>query len=139
MDIYKEAAKRKLRFETERGELSVESLWSLKMATLANLIKKAWEEKKKLEEKSGGAEELSFLSDTKEDSEALKLVSLKFDILSDIYKEKKEESIRIQNQLKTKEEVNKIAEALASKKEKALSEMTEEELLKRLDELTKES
>ena len=90
MSNYKQASKLQLRFQTNRGNLSVEQLWSLSLTDLASAIKAV----KKVLKGTDDDDELSFLDENKTvDTEN----QLRFNILKDIYVDKqttlKEKSI----------------------------------------------
>ena len=85
MDMYKKAAELKLRFQSSRGQLSVEQLFDLKMVDLAKMIKEQNEIVKKT--KGDADAELEFLEGTGDGKENIEV--LKFDILKDIYLDKK--------------------------------------------------
>lgn len=126
MEMYKQASRLCLRFQTSKGPLSVEQLWSLSMKDLANSIKAVNEVLKK---ESG--DELSFLSETTEVVDVEN--SLRFAILKDVYVTKKSEMENARDEAKRKEERQKIMGIIARKQENALEEMSIEDLTKMLD------
>ena len=118
--MYKQASKLKLRFQTNRGVLSVEQLWDLTQFDLSNAIKAV----KKVLIKNDD-DELSFLENTKVvDVEN----QLRFDILKDVYLTKKSEAEAIRNEAETKAHNQKILALIAEKQEGKLRDMSEEEL-----------
>ncbi len=120
MEMYKQASRIGLRINTTKGLLSVEQLWSLSLTNLSNIIKNV---KKTL--KKDNDDELSFLDETKEiDFET----QLTFDILKDIYITKKKENEEASNELKRKENNQKIMALIHQKEESKLSEMSIDEL-----------
>lgn len=126
--MYKKASKLKLRFQTTRGMLSAEQLWDLPMKELATSIK---EVKKTLKE-TDLDDELSFLSDTKTTTVAEVENQLRFEILKDVYVTKKEEIEAAHNAAEIKEHNQKILARMAKNNEKALDELSNDELQKLL-------
>ena len=123
MSNYKQASRLGLRFQTNKGLLTVEQLWQLTVTDLSNAIKAV----KKILIKTD--DELSFLEDTKVvDVEN----QLRFDILKDVYITKKEERDSLRDQAATKEHNQKILELIAEKKEGDLKGLSVEELEKLL-------
>jgi predicted RecB family endonuclease len=122
--MFKQASKLGLRFQTNKGILSVEQLWQLSQTDLSNAIKAV---KKVL--KKNDDDELSFLEDTKVvDVEN----QLRFDILKDVYLTKKKEAEELRNAAETKAHNQKILSLIAEKQEGKLQEMSIEELEKLL-------
>lgn len=122
--MYKQASKLGLRFQTNRGVLSVEQLWHLSQTDLSNAIKAV---KKVL--KKNDDDELSFLEDTKVvDVEN----QLRFDILKDVYLTKKKDSEELRDIAETKAHNQKILALIAEKQEGKLRDMSVEELEKLL-------
>jgi hypothetical protein len=123
MDNFKKASQLKLRFNTNKGVLSVEQLWDLNQTQLATLVRSI-----KTELKSSNLDdELSFLSDTiptKVDAEN----QLRFDIAKDIYVTKQEEAKALRDEKQKKEHNQKIMELIQAKKEGELQNKSIEEL-----------
>lgn len=118
--MFKQASKLKLRFQTNRGVLSVEQLWDLAQTDLANAIKAV---KKVL--KTGDDDELSFLvSTTVVDVEN----QLRFDILKDVYLTKKKEAEESRDAAANKVHNQKILALIAEKQEEGLKGKSIEEL-----------
>ena len=120
MDIYKQAAKSGLRFNTSKGPLTVEQLFSISQTDLANAVKN---QKKVLNQ--GNEDGLSFLDET---SKVYETEQLKFDILKDVYLTKKSEAEALRDARQKKEQRSKILELIQEKKEGALKEKSVEEL-----------
>lgn len=122
--MYKQASKLGLRFQTNRGVLSVEQLWHLSQTDLGNTVKAV---KKVL--KKNDDDELSFL-------EAAKTVDvenqLRFDILKDIYLTKKREKEELRDAAEAKAYNEKIIAIIAEKQEGALKDKSIDELEKLL-------
>jgi hypothetical protein len=120
--MYKSACKLKLRFPTNKGNLTPEQLYDLTQTELGNAIKAV---KKVL--KKNDDDELSFLNDT--------LVvdvenQLRFDILKDVYLTKKKEAEELRNAADIKAHNQRILAKIQSKKEKAEDDLSIEELEK---------
>lgn len=120
MEIYKLAAQKGIRFQTTKGLLSTEQLWTLNQTTLASIVKSL---KKVL--KGDNDDELSFLDESKsinvEDQ-------LRFDIAKDIYLTKKAEAEADRNKMERKAFEQKILALIAEKKEDSLKGKSIEEL-----------
>lgn len=116
--MYKKASKLKLRFQTTKGQLSVEQLWSLPMADLVVAIKTA----KKVIDINTGDDELSFLDENKKTDEKAVLT---FNILKDIYLTRMEE---MEAKRKAKETKAQNEEILSIIHERTLKEKSVEEL-----------
>ena len=120
MEQYKLASQTGLRFNTDKGLLSVEQLWNLNQSQLSNLIKSI---KKVL--KRDDDDELSFLIDTKVvDIEN----QLRFDIAKDVYLTKKKLAEDLKSQSDKKAFEQKILGLIAEKKEDSLKGKSIEEL-----------
>ena len=118
--MFKQASKLKLRFQTNRGVLSVEQLWELSQTDLANAIKAV---KKVL--KTNDDDELSFLiSTTVVDVEN----QLRFDVLKDVYLSKKKEAEESRDAAAAKAHNQKILALIAEKQEEGLKGKSIEEL-----------
>ena len=120
MDIFKEAAKKGLRFGTTKGPLSVEQLFQLTQTDLANAVKN----QKKLLNKDN-EDGLSFLDEA---SKVDTTEQLKFDILKEVYLTKKADAEALRDARAKKENNQRILELIAKKKEGALEGKSIEEL-----------
>lgn len=118
--MYKKASRLKLRFQTERGLLSVEQLWTLPMPELDALAVA-------LEEQATAAGKKSFLT-KKSDADAE--AKLKFDIVLDILTTKVEEATANAAAKDTKAHNAKIDGLIAKKKDESLESMSIEDLEK---------
>lgn len=130
MEIYKKASKKKLRFATNRGPLSVEQLWDLSKEEIKQLVIKAREDAKK----SAGEisdEELSFL-DAPAKAKATD-DELRFAILKDIYLSKKNAEEKAQKKAAARENNKKILELIARKQDEALEKKSIKDLEKMLE------
>ena len=130
MEIYKKAAKKKLRFSTNRGVLSVEQLWDLSREEIRHLVIVA----RNIAKKSSGEindSELSFL-----DSPAKAKATddeLRFEILKDIYLTKKTAEEKAQKRAEIKENNKKILDLIARKQDEALEKKSISQLEKMLE------
>lgn len=125
--MYKQATRINLQFETEKGILNVQQLWTLGTTSLSKAVKAI---NKKLKEQDKDDDELSFLGNTA--SSKNKEDVLRFEILKDIYLTKKQEVEEAAALLSKKENNQKILELISRKKDTALEQMSVEELEKML-------
>lgn len=129
MEIYKKASKKKLRFNTNLGVLSVEMLWDLPKEEIRELVIKAREAAKKSSGQVSDAE-LSFLDAPKAkatDDE------LRFEILKDIYLTKKNAEEKALKKAEIKANNKKVLELIARKQDEALEKKSIKELEKMLE------
>lgn len=124
MDIYKEAAKLKLRFATPKGVLSVEQLWELTQKDLDSCIRSLKKAIKKNDD-----DDLAFLDNS---GVVNSIDQLRFDVLKDVYLTNKRETEETKNALEVKQHNQKIMELIAEKKEQGLKDKSIEELEKLL-------
>lgn len=130
MEIYKKAAKKKLRFSTNRGSLPVEQLFDLPKEEIRQLVIKAREAAKKSSGEVSDTE-LSFL-----DSPAKVKATddeLRFEILKDIYLTKKTAEEKAQKRAEAKANNKKILELIARKQDEALEKKSIKDLEKLLE------
>lgn len=130
MEIYKKASKKKLRFSTNRGSLSVEQLWDLPKEEIRQLVIKAREAAKKSSGEVNDTE-LSFLdapAKTKATDD-----ELRFEILKDIYLTKKSAEEKAQKKAETKRNNQKLLDLIARKQDEALEKKSIKELEKMLE------
>lgn len=120
--MYKEATRLGLRFQTNKGLLSTEQLFSLTQTDLASAIKAS----KKLLKKNDD-DDLGFLEDN---SKVDKIEELRFNILKDVYLTKKTENEASRAEAEAKAHNAKIDELILRKRETQLAEMSIEELEK---------
>ncbi len=130
MDLFEQASRLKLRFESKRGCISTEDLWDLPLSndhglSLDNLAKGL---NRKLKEE---AEESFVVPKSKESS----ILSLQFELVKHVIKVKIEEREAKEQALKKEAKKKKIREILADKEEASLKSLSEDELRKMLDEL----
>ena len=130
MEIYKKAAKKKLRFSTNRGSLPVEQLFDLPKEEIRQLVIKAREDARKSSGEVNDSE-LSFL-----DSPAKAKATddeLRFEILKDIYLTKKSAEEKAQKKAEAKANNKKLLEIIARKQDEALEKKSIKDLEKMLE------
>lgn len=130
MKIFKKASKKKLRFSTNRGVLSVEQLWDLSKDEIRQLVIKAREAAKKSSGEVNDSE-LSFLdapAKTKATDD-----ELRFEILKDIYLTKKSAEEKAQKKAEIKRNNQKLLDLIARKEDEALEKKSIKELEKMLE------
>ena len=127
--MFEQATKLKLRFSTDRGQLSVEDLWDLpltgKALCLDNIAKSV---NKALKE----TDEESFVTTRSKSNTEL---TLKLDILKHIISVKKAEKDAAKNAAENKARKEQLKGILARKQDAALENMSEEDLKKELEAL----
>lgn len=133
VNVFEQASRQKLRFDTPIGKLPVEDLWDLPLthanATRVTLDTIAVALHKKLE---GTGE--SFVKNAKKDA----VVQLQFDVVISII-ETRQAEIKAKTKAKQVEsEIAKISDAIAKKQDAALEGMSVEALEARLRELKAE-
>lgn len=122
MSDYKEASKIGLRFQTTKGVLSTEQLWTLSLTDLDTLVVS-------LEEAYKNSKGKSFLDKRTTEDKGLKL---QFDIVLDVLQTKQEEADVAREAKDVKEFNQKIFARMARAKDKELDELSFEELERRL-------
>ena len=124
VNIFEVANRIKMRFPF-KGMISVEDLWDLSVENLDSVFKVLNSQLKQVKEES------LLQVRTKQDAE----IDMKIEIVKYIVKVKQEEEIMRLKSREQKEKKQKIMEILASKQDKSLENMSEEELQKMLAEL----
>lgn len=130
MEIFKKASKKKLRFNTNRGVLSVEQLWDLPKDEIRQLVIKSREAVKKSSGEVNDSE-LSFLDapvKTKATDD-----ELRFEILKDIYITKRSAEEKAQKKAEARANNKKILELIARKQDEALEKKSIKDLEKMLE------
>ncbi|HOV34891.1 MAG TPA: hypothetical protein PLS56_02775 [Candidatus Dojkabacteria bacterium] len=110
MDIFKQASKQKVRFQTSKGVLSVEQLWDLGLTDLDNLAVSL-----EAEHKESGKKSFLHASTAKD-----KTAKLKFDVVLDILTTKVDEEAAAKQAREDKEHNKKILELINEKKDESL-------------------
>lgn len=131
MNIFEQASREKLRFDSVRGELTVENLWdlSLESKTGFDLDTIAKSVKRKLNEMA----EESFVKTST--SVQQQLHELRLEILKHVINSKLEARKAAQDAATKKAEKQKLLEVLSKKKDQALENLSLEEIEKRISEL----
>lgn len=124
--MYKEAIQLKLRIKTPKGELSVEQAMSLSLKDLETSIKSAHEVIKKTSSEDEG---LGFLNQT---STVKREDQLAFDILKDIYVDKRNALEDASKARDIKAHNDHILSLIAKKESEALEGLSVEDLRKQL-------
>lgn len=128
MEMYKRAVKSQVRFESSRGVLTTEQLFQVPLSgefSLDNLAKAVNRNLKEIEEES-------FVSAPSEEKD---LLQFKLDILKDVISERIKDSEIKSERIAKNDMKQKLKSLLAEKKDAALSDLSEEDILKRLEEL----
>ena len=122
-NIFEQATRRKLRFDTRIGQLSAEDLWDLPLLSdrnKPNLDEIAIELNRALK----GTEE-SFVSNEKKDA----VLQLKFDIVKHIIDTRVQEKEAKTAEVQRNTQIQKIDELIAAKQTEELANKSVEELL----------
>lgn len=130
--MYKKALKKKLRFKTGVGSLSVEQLMDLNLTQLAMVAKQCSKDVKKLTD--GDEDDLDFLESTT-DSTELEDARLRFSIVKDIYQTKKQDLKDARDNATVDEQLRHLETLLARKKDQELENMSVDDLEKKIAEL----
>lgn len=115
-EIFEQAARLKLRFDTPKGCLSVEDVWDLPLRTLDGLAVSLMNRLKN--------ENVSFISETKPDPE----MQLRFDLLKHVIDVRLEEKRAADDARAKAERKQKILGIIAQKQDEALAGSSVEEL-----------
>lgn len=126
-NIFKEATRNKLRFESDRGLLTTEQLYDLKLTDLDKIARGVSKKIKSHEE------EESFIERTVH-AETYSL-TLMLDILKDVISDKLdyEQSVKERNEKANKRKI--LLDALASKENEEITKMSKDEILAELESL----
>lgn len=137
MEMFAFATKKKIRFETSKGLLSVEDLWDLPLTSdngrpnlddIAKGIYKAMKE----------GEEVSFVKSNAASNAAFNVLKTKFDIVKYIIDVKLAEAEAAKKAKETKARNQRILGLIAQKEDEALASKSKEELLAMLAESVSE-
>lgn len=132
LELFERASKKKLRFETDLGTLSVEDLWDLPLQATrgVNLDDLAKSFSKALKEE----EEESFVEKPKPNKKLADL-RLRFAIVKRIIEVQLEAREKAEQKAERKQRAEKIKEILARKEDAKLERTSEKKLLAELEEL----
>lgn len=127
-EIFKKAAKQKLRFATRKGLISAEDLYDL---SLQDLDKLAITVNKELKE----TEQESFISNRKTSNPSL---SLQLEILKEVIKDKLEAAEAAKVRADKRAQLARLKDLAASKEDESLAAKSREEILKMIADLESE-
>lgn len=132
--MYKNATRAKLRFETNKGDLTVEDLWDLPLTSnngfdLDTVAKAVNRQIKASEEESFVAKRTA----------ASTVLVLKLDILKDVIATKLEQAEEASKASLRADRRRKLIDALAEKQDESLKSMSEEDIKRELEELEVQS
>lgn len=123
--MFEQAVRMKLRFPY-KGVCTVEDLWDLNLTNLDGLYKT-------LRIRQKGSEEESLLKTKTVEDEVL---SLQIELVKYVVETKQAEAAAKRDDTARRAEKKRLSEILASKQEKALENLSEEELRKRIEALS---
>ena len=124
-NLFEVASRKKLRFDSKHGKITVEELWDLSLESIDSIAVA-------LNNKIKTTETISFVSDV---SSANTEDKLKFDIVIHIINTRKAESDALRERAVNAERARTIREELSRRKEDAIKTKSDEDLQKELDEL----
>lgn len=126
-NIYKQASQQKLRFESKRGLLTTEDLFTLPISKGEISLRNLAIAVKKLTKSD--TEIPDFLSDeASAQTKEQQLLQLQFDILKDVIETRKEENQQSTEAYKRDQERAAIRELIAKKKQQNLEDLSIDEL-----------
>lgn len=130
MNIFERASRLRLRFDSQKGQLTVEDLWDLPLSSEkgASLDKVA----QAIYANLNGVQSISFVG---ESTEANTLDRLRMDIVLNVIETKKAENAAARKASDNRIEAQRIMEQMAKLQDKALDGMSMEQLQARLAEL----
>jgi hypothetical protein len=130
MNIFERASRQRLRFDSSKGQLTVEDLWDLPLSSEkgASLDKVA----QLIYTNLNGVQSISFVG---ESTEANTLDRLRMDIVLHVIDTKKAENAAARKATDNRIEAQRILEQMAKLQDKALDNMTMDQLQARLNEL----
>ena len=137
MEMFAFATKKKIRFETSKGLLSVEDLWDLPL-TATNGRPNLDDIAKELYKKMKDENEMSFVKPTSQVNKEFNIIKAKFDIVKHIIDVKLAEAEAAKKAKETKARNQRILGLIAQKEDEALASKSKEELLAMLAESVSE-
>lgn len=126
MNIFEKAAKHKVRFDSDRGQLTVEQLFDLGLVALDGIARAINKELKEVSEGSF----INITPDTRGNS-----LQLKLDILKHVIEDKMAAQAEIEKKLARTAKRKLLLEALENKENEDLKNMSKDDILKQLEEL----
>lgn len=130
--MFEKATRQQLRFNTKKGLLSVEDLWTLPLKSNINNQVDLDEVAKTVHQELKTSEEISFVAPVTASNTT---AQLKMDIVKHIIAVKLAEKEVAEKAKETKEKKQKILEAIARKQDEALVNSSVEDLQKMLESL----
>ena len=131
-NLFEEAARKKLRIPSDRGELTVEQLWDLPLTSDRTLSLDAVAQSVHAQLKA--TSETSFVQTKPNPRQAA--LQLQLDIIVHIIGVKQAEDEERARAIETRARRERLEQALASRQEKALADMSEEDIKAELDALS---
>ena len=131
MSNFKKASQMKLRFQTEQGTVSVDRLWDLNGATIANLANEA----KKTVDDLGGSQTYTWDDSNATENKELEKAILRRDILVEILETKKAEKNVAANNAALSAEERELMAAIKEKESEERKNMSLADLKKKLEEV----
>jgi formate-dependent nitrite reductase cytochrome c552 subunit len=125
MDIFKEALKKNFRFQSNKGIVTTEDLFDLPLTQLDFMFKS-------LNKLSKESTEESLLSTR---TQSNKDIDIKIEIIKSIVSDKLDEKQKAEARVVNKEKKELLLDVLNKKRNEALVNMSEEDILKALEEL----
>lgn len=132
MNIFELASREAYRFDSVKGALTVEDLWLLPLTTTRNNAASLDNIAKEINKQLKSSEEESFV--TQRTSKDVTLAS-KLELVKHIIAVKMQEAEAVRSQAAKAEEKAKLLAILAKKQEQSLENLTEEEILNKLNNL----
>jgi hypothetical protein len=122
MELFAQATRKKLRFASPKGDLTVEQLWDLPLKTGGTLdeVAKALDKQRKESAETG-----SFVSDTPKKDDSLEI---KFGVVMEIITVKKNEKAQADLKASNAEKLRKLQELKERKQNEKLDGLTEAEI-----------
>lgn len=125
--MFETASRKKLRFQTNRGELSTEELWDLSVTSLDTVAKAVNRELK-------ASEEESFIP-TARTSRANSVLQLKLEILKHVITVKVEEAAKAKDRSERQAKAARLKDLIAQKADENLAAKSLDELSQMVQEL----
>lgn len=133
MEMFAFATRKKFRFDTYKGQVTVEDLWDLPL-TATNGRPNLDDIAKELYKKMKDENEMSFVKPTSQVNKEFNIIKAKFDIVKYIIDVKLAEAEAAKKAKETKARNQRILGLIAQKEDEALASKSKEELLAMLAE-----
>ena len=133
MEMFAFATRKKFRFDTCKGQVTVEDLWDLPL-TATNGRPNLDDIAKELYKKMKDENEISFVKPTSQVNKEFNIIKAKFDIVKYIIDVKLAEAEAAKKAKEIKARNQRILEIIAQKEDEALASKSKEELLAMLAE-----